>query len=128
MNTKAIIKKQIEQLPGIESVELGCVEPETPDHTLFHVYFDPESIMDRLTPEEVQMRNYKATERRGLINKDTTTVDFIDKITEETNEMYQSWANYQFDHLSGMFDPSELADIVIVCESMALHYSIDLQA
>lgn len=53
MSPKAIIKHQIEHLPGIESVELICVSPETPDHALFHVYFDPVSICNRLTPEEV---------------------------------------------------------------------------
>lgn len=121
MNKKLILKKQIEQLAGIEAVELVCVEPETPDHAVFHVYFDPELVVDRLTPEEVSLRNYQATEKRGLINEKTTLWDFIDKIEEEKNELFHTCNN-------GEFDASELADISLVCDAMALHYGIDLQA
>jgi len=124
MNQKAIIKKQIEQLPGIESVELVCVEPETSDHVTIHVYFDPVSIVDRLTPEEVAQRNYKATERRRQINEKTTIQYFIDKIFEEANELDVS----HFESKLTTFDPSVLADISHVCDAMAIHYAIDLQA
>ena len=132
MTPKAIIKKQIEQLPGIESVELVCVEPETSDHVTIHVYFDPVSIVDRLTPEEVAQRNYKATERRNYkaterrrqINEKTTIQYFIDKIFEEANELDVS----HFESKLTTFDPSVLADISHVCDAMAIHYAIDLQA
>lgn len=122
MTPKAIIKKQIEQLPGIESVELVCVEPETSDHVCIHVYFDPESIVDRLTPEKVAQRNYNATVRRGQINERTSFGDFLNKIKEETNELeLEATCNNQF-------GKTELADISLVCDAMALHYAIDLQA
>ena len=123
MNKKSILKKQIQQLIGVECVELVCVEPETPDHAVFHVYFDPESVIDRLTSGEVALRNYQATEKRGLINDKTTFYDFIKKIDEETNELYNSANENQSE-----FDKKELADISLVCDAMALHYGIDLQA
>ena len=123
MTQKAILKKQIEQLPGIESVELVCVDPETSDHMTIHVYFDPELIVDRLTPEEVAQRNYKATERRGLINELTIKHDFIDKLKEEVDELELAFLNR--DKSS---ENEELADISHVCDAYAQHYCIDLQA
>ena len=147
MNKKSILKNQIEQLAGVESVELVCVEPETLDHAVFHVYFDPESVVDRLTPEEVALRNYNATVKRGLINDKTTIMDFIKKIKEEQKELKRSYSIFKLKALTLKykilflfkrlfkskktelpFDSSELADISLVCDAMAIHYGIDLMA
>jgi len=121
MSKKSILKKQFEQLYGVESIEIIPVHPNRRNYMLCHVYFDPESVVDRLSPEEVALRNYEATNKRGLINDDTTIYDFITKIDEECSELYESIEN-------NTIDPSELADISIVCDSMAIHYGIDLQA
>lgn len=123
MRPKSIIKKQIEQIPGIEFVDLICVDPETPEYVLVHIYFDPECIMDRLTPEEVAQRNYKATERRNLINDRTTKQDFIYKLKEEISELELAILNKD-----KFNENEELADISHVCDSYAQHYGIDLPA
>ena len=123
MNTKSILLKQINQLPGIENVELIAIEPEEPDYILAHIYFDPASVVDRLTAEEVALRNYNATVKRGQINEKTSFYNFISKLDEEVSELYKS-ANAD----NSKFDPSELADISLVCDAMAIHYAIDLQA
>lgn len=121
MEKKSILVRQIQQLAGVEGVELIMVEPCEPDYMLVHINFDPDSVVDRLTPEEVAQRNYAATERRGLITMDTEIFEFSDKIHEEATELFKSI------HSLG-FDPSELADVSLVCDAMALHYAIDLQS
>lgn len=122
MNKKSILKKQIQQLIGVESVELVCVEPETQDHAVFHVYFDPESAVDRLTPEEVQRRNYNANVRRGKITDQTTKLEFIDKAEEELHELKMAVINNDEEN-----EKEERADVVHVIEAMAYHLSHDLQ-
>lgn len=82
----------------------------------------------RLTPEEVILRNYNAAVRRGQINDETTFIDFRNKLREEVEELSDSWNSNKFINCSGGFDASELADISHVCDSIALHYGIDLQA
>ena len=73
-----------------------------------------------MTIQEITDRNYLATVRRGLINKDTDFINFLEKIQEETYELEHSHFNYD------QFNKSELADITLVCFSMAKHYGIDL--
>jgi len=124
---KSILIKQIQQLQGVEGVELIMVEPCEDNYMLCHIYFDPETVVDRLTPEEVALRNYNSTVKRGLINDDTDFMDFRMKLSEEVSELRQSWNNHKFINMTGMFDHSELADISLVCDAIALHYGIDLQ-
>lgn len=64
-------------------------------------------------------RNYLATVRRGLITPTTCVLEFCDKIDEEKKELIDSY-------MCDTFDPSELADIALVCFAMAEHYGIDL--
>jgi len=123
-NPKSILINQIQQISGVENVSHLLISPESNDFMVVEIYFDPESVVDRLTPEEVQRRNYNATYKRGLINKRTTFLDFTCKISEELDELENSTDDY--DH--SIFDHSELADISLVCDAMALHYGIDLQA
>ena len=66
-------------------------------------------------------RNYEATKRRGLINEKTTIEDFVCKVNEEAEEMW-----YSSNSGKSSIDPSELADIALVCFAMAEHYGIDL--
>jgi len=115
---KSKLIKTIQDLPGIVSVEPFHTSPDEPDELCCIITFEAENL--RLSPDEVALRNYNATVRRGLINDKTTLWDFTDKIEEENNELFHTCDN-------GSFDPKELADIVIVCESMAIHYGIDLQ-
>lgn len=85
------------------------------------IEFEPTDI-ERLSYEQIAYRNYAATERRGLINENTTKQDFIDKLKEEVDELeYESQTRK-------LIDSEELADISIVCDSMAIHYGIDLMA
>lgn len=120
MSSKSTLIKQIQQLAGVENVSHLLISPESNDFMVVEIYFDPESVVDRLTPEEVAIRNYNATVKRDLINDKTDFFDFTNKLDEEVNELKLS-------HLCDTFDPSELADISHVCDSMAQHYAIDLQ-
>jgi len=122
-NPKSILLKQIQQIQGIEGCEIVIVEPYLDDYMLCHVYFDPKTVVDRLTPDEVALRNYNATVKRNLINDKTTIEDFVCKLHEESEELWESSNSGKC-----TIDPSELADISIVCDSMAIHYGIDLQA
>lgn len=70
--------------------------------------------------KEIQTRNYDATVRRGLITTDTQMNEFIHKLYEEVTELKDST---QF----GIMDGLELADIIIVCLSVAKHMDIDIQ-
>lgn len=121
-NPKSILIDQIQQLAGVENAINSVICPESKTFMVVEIDFDPESVVDRLTPEEVQRRNYNATVKRGLINDKTTFYNFRDKIFEELQEL-----DYEY-RTKNTIDASELADIVITCESMALHYGIDLQA
>jgi len=63
------------------------------------IYFDPVSVCNRLTPEEVQRRNYNANVRRGKITDQTTffydgeeikvNLDNLDKIHELIHKYYE---------------------------------------
>lgn len=65
-------------------------------------------------------RNYNATKERGQITSDTTFSDFKLKIHEELKELSNSY----YENVN--FDPKELADIILVCFSMAKHFNIDI--
>lgn len=69
---------------------------------------------------ELQLRNYSATVRRGLITPQTTISEFTAKLFEECNEFYDATK-------FGLLDGLELADIIIVCLSTAKHFDIDIQ-
>ena len=92
------------------------------------IEFEP-TDSERLSYEQIAYRNYAATEKRGLINEKTTLFDFCGKINEELQELQDS-----IDYIpengtyTRVFDASELADISLVCDSMAIHYGIDLMA
>jgi len=116
---KSNLIKVIQDLSGVVSVEPFHIAPDEPDQLFCIVTFDEKEL--RLSAEEVALRNYNATVRRGKINDNTSVFDFCEKIGEELGELTVSCM------YKTKFDPKELADIVIVCESMALHYGIDLQ-
>lgn len=122
-NTKTTLIKQIQQLSGVENVSHLLISPESDDFMVVEIYLDPELVVDRLTPEEVQLRNYNATIKRGLINDSTTKQDFIDKLKEEVAELELALLNE--DHFN---EYEELADISLVCDAYAYHYGIDLQS
>ena len=69
--------------------------------------------------KEIQERNYRATVKRGQITETTNFYDFLRKIHEEVEELYHGY------HHTGIVDPLELADIQLVCMSLAEHYGID---
>ncbi len=71
--------------------------------------------------QEIIKRNYDATVRRGQIKKNSNCYDFINKIKEETGELMDSAYG-----CGKHFDPKELADITLVCFTMAIYYEIDL--
>ena len=73
--------------------------------------------------KEITERNYAATVRRGFITPDTMFVEFGAKISEELDELWES-----FNKISDkMFDETEIADIILVCLAMSKHYNIDIQ-
>ena len=119
---KKIIANAIQNMVGVESVELIAVSPETPDHIFCHIYIDPESIVKRLTPEEVQMRNYNAQIRRGKITDQTTKLDFVEKCFEELHELKMAIINNDEEN-----EKEEMTDVVHVIEAMAYHFVHDLQ-
>jgi len=123
MNHKSTLIKSIQNIAGIEGVSLLAISPESNDFMVVEIFFDPVSVCNRLTPEEVALRNYNATVKRDLINDKTNIFDFIKKIAEEAIELSDSTKVG-----TSIFDASELADISIVCDSIAIHYGIDLQA
>jgi hypothetical protein len=123
MDKKSILIKSIQQIAGVEGVSHLCISPESENFMVVEIHFDPETVVERLTPEEVALRNYNSAIRRKQINDKTNLMSFIDKIKEETWELLCS-----IDTKNNTFDASELADISHVCDSIALHYGIDLQA
>ena len=69
--------------------------------------------------EDVVDRNYFAQIRRGKISDKTNVRDFLAKIYEEVDELIESYG-------CDSFDKVELADIALVCFSMAKHLGINL--
>ena len=69
---------------------------------------------------DVVDRNYFANVRRLKISDKTTVRDFLGKIHEEVGELIESWDGCD------SFDKVELADVTLVCFSMAKHFDINL--
>ena len=72
--------------------------------------------------KEIIKRNYEATVKRGQITNKTEAYHFSDKIGQELVELEISLNVSKVNP----FDPKELADIVLVCHSMAIHFGYDL--
>ena len=70
--------------------------------------------------DDVVNRNYFANIRRLKISNKTTVRDFLSKINEEVGELIESWDGCD------SFDKVELADVTLVCFSMAKHFDINL--
>lgn len=70
--------------------------------------------------DDVVDRNYFANIRRLKISDKTTVRDFLGKIHEEVGELIVSWDGCD------SFDKVELADVTLVCFSMAKHFDINL--
>lgn len=75
--------------------------------------------------ESLIERNYNAQIRRGQITPEVNAYEFIEKIDEEVEELNMSIHKLQEKFKDG-FDPKELADIILVCFSMAKHFNIDI--
>ena len=69
--------------------------------------------------DDVVDRNYFANVRRGKISDKTNVRDFLAKIYEEVDELIESYG-------CDSFDKVELADVTLVCFSMAKHFGINL--
>ena len=70
--------------------------------------------------DDVVDRNYFANVRRGQISDKTTVRDCLSKIYEEVGELIESFDG------DDSFDKVELADVTLVCFSMAKHFDINL--
>ena len=70
--------------------------------------------------DDVVDRNYFANVRRGKISDKTTVRDCLSKIYEEVGELIDSFDG------DDSFDKVELADVTLVCFSMAKHFGINL--
>ena len=70
--------------------------------------------------DDVVDRNYFANIKRLKISDKTTVRDFLAKIHEEVGELIESWDGCD------SFDKVELADVTLVCFSMAKHLGINL--
>lgn len=70
--------------------------------------------------DDVVDRNYFANVKRLKISDKTTVRDFLSKIHEEVGELMESWDGCD------SFDKVELADVTLVCFSMAKHFDINL--
>ena len=69
---------------------------------------------------DVVNRNYFANVKRLKISDKTTVRDWLGKIHEEVGELIESWDGCD------SFDKVELADVTLVCFSMAKHFGINL--
>ena len=70
--------------------------------------------------DDVVGRNYFANVKRLKISDKTTVRDWLGKIHEEVGELIESWDGCD------SFDKVELADVTLVCFSMAKHFDINL--
>lgn len=66
--------------------------------------------------------NYRSIVKRGLIVKETTFLELLDKLHEEVGELGESYFNED----DKVFDPEELADVILVCFNIAEHFQIDI--
>jgi hypothetical protein len=53
MSAKSTLIQSIQNIAGIEGVSLLAISPESPDFMVVEIYFDPDTVCNRLTPEEV---------------------------------------------------------------------------
>lgn len=121
-SNQSILIKQIQQLHGVENALMLAISEEPDSFMVVEIYFDPETVEDRLTQEEVQRRNYEANVRRGKITDSTTKLDFAYKALEEINELIESINNGDEEN-----EKTERADVVHVIEAMSYHDAFDLQ-
>jgi len=70
--------------------------------------------------DDVVDRNYFANVKRLKISDKTTVRECLGKIHEEVGELIESWDGCD------SFDKVELADVTLVCFSMAKHFDINL--
>ena len=70
--------------------------------------------------DDVVGRNYFANVKRLKISDKTTVREWLGKIHEEVGELIESWDGCD------SFDKVELADVTLVCFSMAKHFDINL--
>ena len=66
--------------------------------------------------------NYKSIVNRGLINKGTDRIAFLDKLFEEVGEFEEAIYNSDSENTK-----EELSDIILVCLNFAKHYDIDIE-
>jgi len=76
--------------------------------------------MSKINIDEITKLNYEAQLRRGQIREGTNEIGFMKKIQEEFDELTAHLLN------RWEIDPKELADLTLVCFSMAQHFGIDL--
>lgn len=69
--------------------------------------------------------NYKSIVKRGLINEDTSAMDFLLKIKEEVDEF--KYEIYHFNDNGTSNENEELADIILTCLNFARHFNIDIE-
>lgn len=69
---------------------------------------------------EIVKLNYLSAINRGQITNKTRISDILDKLDEEVAELKQSHT------LNDTFDIKELADVVLVCTSLAIFEGVDL--
>lgn len=125
---KSILISQIQRIAGIEGVEGIVAEPALDNYMLIHVYFDPNEVFERLLPEEIIARNYKAQLRRGTIKDGqgcgecTTALEFVEKLYEEVHELKMAVINKDEKNIQ-----EELADVRLTAGSMGYHFCYDLQ-
>ena len=72
--------------------------------------------------QEIITRNYYATYKRGKIVEATNERQFLNAIKNEVTELERSMGNP-----TTLFDVKELADVVLVCFSMAKHFGYDIE-
>jgi NTP pyrophosphatase (non-canonical NTP hydrolase) len=63
--------------------------------------------------------NYKSIVKRGLIKKETTKKEFIDKIYEEVKELEEAESIEE--------NSFEMADIILTVLNFAHHFDIDIE-
>ncbi len=69
---------------------------------------------------ELSKRHYNAIVDRGLIDKNTTFKQFMDKLDEEIFELKNSNTDKEVYH--------EAMDCICVLTNMLLHYNVDIKA
>ena len=73
--------------------------------------------------QEIIKANYDSVVKRGLINNQTTEREFIEKIKEEFDELYEAFM------LGRYYDKwEELSDVVLVCLNYFYHFGIDVES